>query len=59
MSAQRALQATKEPSKGANLTRLSKPFMGVFRDDFAAVDVREELCYHSRTEKANSRGMGK
>ena len=30
--------------------------MGVFGDDFAAVDVREELCYHSLTEKANSRG---
>ena len=30
--------------------------MGVLSDDFAAVDVREELCYHSLTEKANSRG---
>lgn len=28
--------------------------MGVFSDDFATVDVREELCYHSLTEKANS-----
>lgn len=28
--------------------------MGVFSDDFAAVDLREELCYHSLTEKANS-----
>ena len=26
--------------------------MGVFSNDFAAVDVREELCYHSLTEKA-------
>ena len=26
--------------------------MGVFSDDFAAVDFREELCYHSRPEKA-------
>ena len=25
--------------------------MGVFSDDFATVDVREELCYHSRPEK--------
>ena len=25
--------------------------MGVFSDDFAAVDVREELCYHSRPKK--------
>ena len=30
-------------------------FMGVFSNDFATVDVREELCYHSRPEKANSR----
>ena len=30
--------------------------MGVLSDDFAAVDFREELCYHSLTEKANSRG---
>ena len=27
--------------------------MGVFSDDFAAVDFREELCYHSRPDKAN------
>ena len=26
--------------------------MGVFSNDFVAVDVREELCYHSRPEKA-------
>ena len=30
--------------------------MGVFSDDFAAVDVREELCYHSRPKKTNSEG---
>ncbi len=30
--------------------------MGVFSDDFAAVDVCEELCYHSLTEKAKFRG---
>ena len=30
--------------------------MGVLSNDFAAVDLREELCYHSLTEKANSRG---
>ena len=30
--------------------------MGVFSDDFAAVDFREELCYHSRPEKAKFRG---
>ena len=26
--------------------------MRVLSDDFATVDVREELCYHSLTEKA-------
>ena len=26
--------------------------MGIFSYDFAAVDIREELCYHSRPEKA-------
>ena len=31
-------------------------YIGVLSDDFADVDVREELCYHSLTEKANSRG---
>lgn len=30
--------------------------MGVFGDDFAAVDFREELCYHSRPKKTNSEG---
>lgn len=31
--------------------------IGVLSNDFAAVDLREELCYHSRPEKANSRGF--
>ena len=31
-------------------------YIGVLSDDFAAVDIREDLCYHSLTEKANSRG---
>ena len=26
-------------------------YIGVFSDDFAAVDVREGLCYHSRPKK--------
>ena len=26
--------------------------MGVLSDDFAAVDFREELCYHSRPKEA-------
>ena len=37
--------------QGLILTRLLKSFMGVFRNDFATVDVREELCYHSRPKK--------
>lgn len=28
-------------------------YMGVFCDDFAAVDFREELCYHGRPKKTN------
>ena len=30
--------------------------MSVLSDDFAAVDVREELCYHSRPKKQIRRG---
>ena len=48
---QNGLQTAKEPSKETFLTRLLKSFMGVFGNDFAAVDVREELCYHSRPKK--------
>ena len=55
--AQNAPRTAKEPSKEQILTRLSKSFMGVFSNDFAAVDFREELCYHSRPEKANSRDV--
>ena len=32
-------------------------YIGVLSDNFAAVDVREELCYHSRPKKQNSRGI--
>ena len=46
------LLTKREPSKGKYLTRLQNVYMGVLSDDFAAVDVREELCYHSLTEKA-------
>ena len=28
--------------------------IGVLSNDFADVDVREELCYHSRPKKQNS-----
>ena len=55
--AQNALQTAKEPSKEIFHTRRLKSFRGVFRNDFATVDVREELCYHSRYETANSRAI--
>ena len=45
------LTDSKRAEQGLILTRLLKSFMGVFRNDFAAVDVREELCYHSRPKK--------
>ena len=32
-------------------------YIDVFSNDFATVDVREELCYHSRPKKQNSEGM--
>ena len=35
-----------------NPARLKESYMEVFSNDFAAVDFREELCYHSRPEKA-------
>ena len=40
-------------SRARNFSLLSSQFisMGVFSDDFAAVDIREELCYHSRPKK--------
>ena len=34
-------------------------YIGVLSDDFAAIDFREELCYHSLTEKAQIRRTGK
>ena len=33
-------------------------YIGVLSNDFADVDVREELCYHSRPKKQNSEGVG-
>ena len=41
----------KEPSKEQTLLGSQFVYMGVLSDDFAAVDVREELCYHSRPKK--------
>ena len=42
----------KENRTGENLSGEKKGNMKVFSDDFAAVDVREELCHHSLTETA-------
>ena len=44
----------KSRARKTYLTRLCRLSIGVLSDDFADVDVREELCYHSLTEKANS-----
>ena len=50
---------SKRTEKDLFLARLSKSFIGVFCDDFAAVDVREELCYHSRPKKHKFGGYGR
>ena len=50
-SRQNNISTVKKPSKETLLGSILF-FMGVFSDDFAAVDVREELCYHCRPEKA-------
>ena len=59
-----ALQARKLPHRQqksrawkTNLTRLCRLSIGVLSDDFAAVDVREELCKTKPPEKANSEGL--
>ena len=48
------LTSQKRAEQGIFLTRLSKSIIGILSDDFATVDVREELCYHSRPKKTNS-----
>ena len=45
------LTSQKRAGQGIFLTRLSKSIIGILSDDFATVDVREELCYHSRPKK--------
>ena len=46
-------------SRARKLSLLSSKVvsMGVLSDDFAAVDVREELCKTTPPEKANSEGL--
>ena len=46
------LISKKEPGKDNSLPDSRSHLIGVLSDDFAAVDFREELCYHSRPEKA-------
>ena len=53
------LTSQKRAEQGIFLTRLSKSIIGILSDDFATVDVREELCYHSRPKKTNSEGLKK
>ena len=48
----------KSRERSTILTRLLKSFISVFSNDFATVDVREELCYHSRPKKTNPEGLG-
>ena len=51
------LRKTKRAETGNIRFRLILFLFDVFCDNFPAVDVREELCYHSRPEKANSGGL--
>ena len=44
-------RTAKEPSKEISLLSSKFVSMGVLSDDFAAVDFREGLCYHSRPKK--------
>ena len=50
---------SKRAGKGtASLLGSRFVYIGVLSNDFAAVDLREELCYHSRPRKsANSEGL--
>ena len=52
MGAQNASYTAKEPSKAKFLLDSQFVYIGVFSNDFAAIDLREVLCYHSLTEKA-------
>lgn len=46
---------SKRAGKGKSPYPAQSSYMGVLSDDFADVDFREELCYHSLTEKADAR----
>lgn len=48
---QKAYKPKREPGKENSLLSSQSAFMGVLSDDFAAVDFRKKLCYHSRPKK--------
>ena len=48
----RACKQKKSRARKVSLLSSQSLSMGVFCDDFAAVDFREELCYHSRPKEA-------
>ena len=52
-----ASYTAKEPSKERTLLGSQFVYIGVLSDDFAAVDVCEDLCKTKPPEKANSEGL--
>ena len=46
----------RKAGQGNNLARLKILILKVLSNDFADVDVCEELCYHSLPKKQNSEG---
>ena len=52
---------SQQKSRARKISLLGSQFvyMGVLSDDFADVDVREELCYHSLPKKAKFGGAAK
>ena len=51
------LTSQKRAEQGTSLLHSQSLSMGVLSDDFATVDVREELCYHSRPKKHKFGGL--
>ena len=47
----------RKAGQGNILARLKILVLKVFSNDFATVDFREGLCYHSRPKKQKRRGM--
>ena len=54
--AENSTESWEKPSKETALLGSQFISIGVFSDDFATVDVREGLCYHSRPKKQKSEG---